>query len=70
MRRRLVFFAKYTAVTGVALFLFFLLLNACCPLHDHIQYSTVVTDRKGNAGSLPFHIPHYFPIFRPVPMTK
>ncbi|MBS1596367.1 MAG: penicillin-binding protein 1C [Bacteroidetes bacterium] len=48
MRRRLLIFAKYSAITGVCAFLLFLLLNAIFPLHDDIRYSTVVTDRKGN----------------------
>lgn len=39
---------KRIGITCVALFLLFLLLNWCFPVPDSIEYSTIVTDSKGD----------------------
>jgi len=41
-------FVKWGLTGGIFFFLLFLLLNWIFPLHSGIEYSTVITDRKGN----------------------
>src|SRR5215475_7920216 len=45
--RKLVRWLKYTGIGVAAIFLLFLLLNRMFPLPDRIDYSTIVTDDKG-----------------------
>jgi penicillin-binding protein 1C len=47
MRARTFVILRNTAITVVAAFILFLVLNILFPLPDQIQYSTVITDRKG-----------------------
>ncbi|HEX5652305.1 MAG TPA: penicillin-binding protein 1C [Chitinophagaceae bacterium] len=46
-RRRVIKFFKRSGITLLALFLVFLLLNFIFPLPDKVEYSTIVTDEKG-----------------------
>jgi penicillin-binding protein 1C len=41
-------FVKWSVISGVLLFLLFLLANRLFPLPDKLEYSTVITDDKGN----------------------
>lgn len=47
-KRHFIRFAKRLGIFIVSLFLLFLLLNAVFPVPDRIEYSTVITDNKGN----------------------
>ena len=38
---------KHFVIGSVAVFLIFLLLNFLFPLHDNIEYTTIITDNKG-----------------------
>ncbi|MDP4260950.1 MAG: penicillin-binding protein 1C [Bacteroidota bacterium] len=46
-KRHILKFFKRLGIGILALFLLFLLLNLIFPLHDKIEYSTIVTDNKG-----------------------
>src|SRR5436189_1314515 len=46
-KRHTLKFFKRLGISIVAIFLLFLLLNWIFPLHDKIEYSTIVTDNKG-----------------------
>src|SRR6201986_580071 len=46
-RRKLVRWLKYTGIGVAGGFLLFLLLNWIFPLPDRIEYSTIITDDKG-----------------------
>src|SRR3954468_24088263 len=46
-RRKLVRWLKFTGIGVAGLFLLFLLLNWIFPLPDKIEYSTIITDDKG-----------------------
>src|SRR5215469_9460938 len=46
-RRKLVRWLKFTFIGIAGLFLLFLLLNWIFPLPDRIEYSTIITDDKG-----------------------
>lgn len=47
MKAKLWKYTKWLAVVSIASFLLFMLLNYLFPLHDKIQYSTIVLDDKG-----------------------
>jgi penicillin-binding protein 1C len=46
-KKNVLLFLKRTAFVIVGLFLLFLLLNRIFPLPDNIEYSTIITDNKG-----------------------
>jgi penicillin-binding protein 1C len=46
-RRKFARWLKFTGIGVAGLFLLFLLLNWICPLPDKIEYSTIITDDKG-----------------------
>src|SRR5215813_10477148 len=46
-RRKLVRWLRFTGIVVAGLFLLFLLLNWVFPLPDKIEYSTIITDDKG-----------------------
>jgi len=46
-RRKLVRWLKYTGIGVAALFLLFFLLNWIFPVPDKVEYSTIITDDKG-----------------------
>jgi len=46
-QRKLARWLKYTGISVAVLFLLFLLLNWIFPLPDRIEYSTIITDDKG-----------------------
>ena len=46
-KRKVFVWTKRTLIALVALFLLFLLLNWIFPLHDKVEYSTIITDNKG-----------------------
>src|SRR4029078_5763557 len=48
IKRGLIRLLKAVAITIPAFFLLFLLLNILFPLKDSIEYSTVITDNKGD----------------------
>ena len=47
MRTRFLKFLKWFLIVSATSFLLFLLLNRLFPLHDEIQYSTIMLDSKG-----------------------
>src|SRR6266496_3350548 len=47
-KRHIFKFFKRLGISIAAIFLLFLLLNRIFPLHDKIEYSTIVTDNKGD----------------------
>ena len=46
-RQHIKSFLKKLLITTVIIFLVFLLLNKSFPVSDNIEYSTIVTDNKG-----------------------
>jgi penicillin-binding protein 1C len=46
-KRHITRFFKWTAISILSLFVAFLLLNWLCPLPDKIDYSSILTDHKG-----------------------
>jgi penicillin-binding protein 1C len=46
-KRKFFVWTKRTAIALLAIFVLFLLLNWIFPLHDKIEYSTIITDNKG-----------------------
>src|ERR1044071_339804 len=46
-RKHIITFLKRTGIAFVILFLLFLLLNLLFPLKDKTEYSTIITDNKG-----------------------
>ncbi|QEC40364.1 penicillin-binding protein 1C [Pseudobacter ginsenosidimutans] len=47
LSNRLVKWSKRLVLTGIAVFLLFLLLNWIFPVPDNVDYSTIITDNKG-----------------------
>ncbi|RYG49701.1 MAG: penicillin-binding protein 1C, partial [Chitinophagaceae bacterium] len=47
-KRHLIRLLKWTGLSIAGLFVIFLLLNLCCPLPDRIDYSSILTDQKGD----------------------
>lgn len=47
LSNRLVKWSKRLVITGIAVFLLFLLLNWTFPVPDNVDYSTIITDNKG-----------------------
>lgn len=46
-KQNLLLLVKRFVIVGIVAFLFFLLLNKIFPLHDKVEYTTVVADSEG-----------------------